>query len=107
MYAIRSYYVAIKVNANLVGVWTSSKILTDFNAYYKSKVLIITSITLLVLLIIGKITGEMMFKNKDIINNFIVLFALTLILSTVLSCYKNISINGAPNRNEGLSYNFV
>lgn len=85
--------------------WTKNYV-TDFFSYYKSKILILTTIYMICVFGYYKAQGikDSLLQHKSLYPYFLAtaVFAIFALLSTVLSSYKSIAIWGGPERSEGI-----
>lgn len=95
----------VPVSADVQPFWKDNYA-TDFFSYYKSRLLILTSIYMIFAFAYYKTQGlkDTIHKEKSLYVYFgaIAIFALFAILSTILAQYKNVAIWGAPERCEGI-----
>ncbi len=95
----------VPISAEVQPFWKENYA-TDFFSYYKSRLLILTSIYMICAFAYYKSQGlkDTIFKDKSMYIYFgaTAVFALFAILSTLLAQYKNVAIWGAPERCEGI-----
>lgn len=94
--------VFLEIHPDTYNFYNGNREMFDFYAYWKSRIIILTGIICAITLGIEHLSSNFSFikKNKSYI--FLGIFAFFTIVSAFLSPYRDIALNGYPERFEGL-----